>query len=239
MWKPILAGAAALAIAGSSFVYAQQRDDNPRRGAYHNFTQEDRAAFTDARIAALRAGLRLTPEQEKNWPAFETALRDIAKARMDAREDWREARDERREARRGAYRGERQAEDRSADDNTADSGSVEHLRRQAERLSTAGANLKKLADAQEPLYQSLDDSQKNRFNLLSRILASHRPHVAQMRDHGREMRRMHERHHGGEGMRGMRERHHGGDGMRGPRGERGMHRGGDDNNTGMGGEERL
>src|SRR5439155_23574335 len=34
---------------------------------------EDVAAFTDARIAGLKAGLKLTPEQEKNWPAVEAA----------------------------------------------------------------------------------------------------------------------------------------------------------------------
>ena len=87
MWKPILAGTAALAIVGTSLVYAQQRDDGSSRWRGHGadrsanleLSQEDRAAFTDARIAALKAGLRLTPDQEKNWPAFETALRDIAK----------------------------------------------------------------------------------------------------------------------------------------------------------------
>src|SRR5262245_13452039 len=85
MWKPILAGTAASAIAGTSLAYAQRRDrdgaGNHRRGT--NFSQEDRSAFTDARIAALKVGLRLTPEQEKNWPAYETALRDISKARME------------------------------------------------------------------------------------------------------------------------------------------------------------
>jgi hypothetical protein len=39
------------------------------------------SAFTDARIAALKTALRLTPEQEKNWPAVEQALRDISKER--------------------------------------------------------------------------------------------------------------------------------------------------------------
>jgi hypothetical protein len=51
-------------------------------GAHHpKFSAEDFAAFTDARIAALKAGLKLTPEQEKNWPALEAALRERAKAR--------------------------------------------------------------------------------------------------------------------------------------------------------------
>ena len=39
------------------------------------------AAFTDARIAALKAGLELTPDQAKNWPAFEQALRDMVQLR--------------------------------------------------------------------------------------------------------------------------------------------------------------
>ena len=30
----------------------------------------------DAHLAGLKAGLKLTAEQEKNWPAFETAIRE-------------------------------------------------------------------------------------------------------------------------------------------------------------------
>jgi len=181
MWKSVVAGAAALAIAGTSLVYGQQRDHGPgaerHAQAHRGLSQEDRAAFTDARIAALKAGLRLTPEQEKNWPAFESALRDIAKMRQE----------------RIAAR--RQDEPRSADP-------VERLRRQADAMTKAGENLKRLADAQEPLYQSLDDSQKKRFNLLARVLTSHHGQFAQMRDrHHRMMRRMHERHHGDDGDR--------------------------------------
>ena len=44
---------------------------------------EDRAAFTDARIAAVHAGLKLTPDQEKLWPPVEAAVRDFAKMRID------------------------------------------------------------------------------------------------------------------------------------------------------------
>ena len=42
----------------------------------------DITAFTDARIAALKAGLELTPDQAKNWPPFEQALRDMAQLRI-------------------------------------------------------------------------------------------------------------------------------------------------------------
>jgi zinc resistance-associated protein len=163
MWKPAIVGAAALAIAGSSLVYAQQRDQG---GARWRPSQEDRAAFTDARIAALKAGLRLTPDQEKNWPAFETALRDIAKMHGE----------------RGAAM---QQNERRSDDPTV------QLRRHAEMMTNVGESLKRLADTEEPLYQSLDDSQKNRFRLLSRVLTSHRPHFAQRQGRGG---------HGGRGM---------------------------------------
>jgi zinc resistance-associated protein len=217
MWKPILAGAAALAITGSSLVYAQPRDQG---GGRWRPSQEDRAAFTDARIAALKAGLRLTPDQEKNWPAFETALRDIATMHSEHRSAMQ------------------QSEPRSDDP-------AVRLRRQAEMMSNAGATLKRLADAQEPLYQSLDDSQKNRFRLLSRILTSHHAHFAMMGGQGgRGMMQDHhgmmQDHHGMRGDRGMmRERNRDGDEGRGSRRMRGGDRGQGGGMNGMGTEEQL
>jgi hypothetical protein len=38
----------------------------------------DKTAFLNARIAALKAVLALTPDQEKLWPPVETAIRDAA-----------------------------------------------------------------------------------------------------------------------------------------------------------------
>src|SRR5215475_11294369 len=82
MWKAIVAGTAALAIAGTSLVYAQQRGG--RDGAQRwQPNIEDLRAFGEARLAGLKAGLMLTPEQEKNWPAFEQAAREFGKLRMD------------------------------------------------------------------------------------------------------------------------------------------------------------
>jgi hypothetical protein len=173
MWKAILAGAAAVAIAGTSLVYAQQRHDGPARWRP---SQEDVGAFTDARIAALKAGLRLTAEQETAWPGFEAALRDIAKARMERRLS-------------------RQSEPRPSDP-------VERLRRQADALTTAGTALTRLADAQEPLYNSLDEGQKRRFQALAQLLAPRHMRLAET--HGRDRRGggHHEHHRGHHGPRG-------------------------------------
>src|SRR6266404_3254836 len=80
MKKILLAGIAAIAIAGSTMVYAQHRQ------WFHEYARmnpEDRAAFVDARIAAVKAGLKLTPDQEKLWPPVEAAVRDFAKLRID------------------------------------------------------------------------------------------------------------------------------------------------------------
>src|ERR1700758_4937456 len=82
MWKAIVAGTAALAIAGTTLVYAQQRGGRDF-GQRWQPNAEDMRAFGEARLAALKAGLTLTAEQEKNWPAFEQAARDYGKLRMD------------------------------------------------------------------------------------------------------------------------------------------------------------
>jgi zinc resistance-associated protein len=143
MWKAIVAGSAALAIAGTSLVYAQQRGgrDGMMQGWQPN--TEDMRAFGEARLAALKAGLMLTPEQEKNWPAFEQAARDLGKQRME---------------RISAMR------NRGASDDP-----VERLRQRATAMSDTGAALKKLADATDPLYKSLDENQKRRFAILNRL----------------------------------------------------------------------
>lgn len=173
MWKPILAATAAIAVLGTTLVAAQQRPDNPDRRWRPSL--EDRAAFTDARIAALRAGLRLTPDQEKLWPAYEAALRDLAKSRA-----------ERAEARQSGPR---------------PTDPVERLRRQADALTDMGTGLKRLADAQEPLYKSFDESQKNRFRMLASMLATRPMRLADRgydRHHGDRGRHWH--HRGGPGQ---------------------------------------
>ncbi len=161
MLKPVIAATAMLAIAGSSIVYAQQRfgdhrgfaDRGPRAERGHWPSAEDMAAFADARIAALKAGLELTPDQAKNWPGFEQALRDMVQLRM-----------QRMQA--------RQAGDQQTQTPTTP---FDRLARRADEMEKTSAALKRIADAGSPLYQSLTDAQKNRFTMLARILRPH-PH---------------------------------------------------------------
>jgi hypothetical protein len=76
-------------LSGTAFA-ATPATDQPTQAGDHGFSPEDRAAFQDARVAALKAGLKLTPAQEKAWPAVEGALRDLFKARADRAAEWRE-----------------------------------------------------------------------------------------------------------------------------------------------------
>jgi LTXXQ motif family protein len=148
MKKILLAGVAALAIAGSTVVYAQHR---PWFHDHVRMSPEDRAAFTDARIAAVHAGLKLTPDQDKMWPPLEAAVRDFAKMRMD-----------RANARMKAK------EDDGKDAQQADDP-VGRLRSRADNMATTAAALKKIADAADPLYKTLDEGQKRRLKILTHM----------------------------------------------------------------------
>jgi zinc resistance-associated protein len=173
MLKTVLAGVTMLALAGGSFVYAQQRGDNGPRGHRWKMSEQDRGAMTDARIAALKAGLKLTPDQEKNWPALEKALRDRATMRSD-----------RLAARASA--------DKPRDP-------IERLKLRAETMTQRGTTMKQVADAAAPLYGSLDEGQKRRFTMLARLDGPrvHRGH--HWRDHGGKRGMMHHRDHGSAG----------------------------------------
>jgi LTXXQ motif family protein len=119
----------------------------------------DHKAMLDAKLAGLKAGLKLTPDQEKLWGPFEAAVRAAADMRMEHMEEMMA----------------RMHDMRAGDDMEKEGGEfgermspVERLDRLANRLSEAGAALKKVADAAKPLYDSLDEEQKRVFGFLSR-----------------------------------------------------------------------
>ena len=180
MKKFAIAAVAVLSIAGSGVVYAQ----------YHRFSEhmhhmrmnpEDRAAFVDARIAAVHAGLKLNADQEKLWPAVETAVRDFAKQRID-----------RANARMNA----------APSDADKPDDPVARLRQRADDMAATSAALKKIADAADPLYKTLDAGQKRRLA----ILTHHRGPFG-----GEGWRHRFTDRGGMGGMDHMMERHHGGD----------------------------
>jgi zinc resistance-associated protein len=178
MWKAVVVGIGALAVASTTILMAQDRGPGGQRrmdfvqgdqagghrwsggrggpdmmggGEQRQWTADDMRAFAEARIAALKAGLALKPDQERNWPAFEQALRSRAKDRID------------------------RMQARAAAPPQPVTDPVERLKRGADAATRRGAALKQLADAAAPLYQSLDDAQKNRFRILAHF--GHRRHM--------------------------------------------------------------
>ncbi len=113
--------------------------------------QADQQTLLDAKLAGMKAGLQLTPDQEKLWTPFESAVKAADKSRLDAMGQMMQAR--------------RQGERMSP---------IDHLAAMAGRLSEAATNIKTIADAAKPLYASLDDSQKRSFAVLGRMLMPQR-----------------------------------------------------------------
>jgi LTXXQ motif family protein len=103
-------------------------------------TAEQIVANSDAYIDRIKAELSLTPEQEKNWSAFNSAMHylghngaerlnlRIARAKRDPPDDI-----------------------------------VEQMRNEAQFLVDRAADQRAVADAAEPLFTSLDDKQKTIF----------------------------------------------------------------------------
>jgi hypothetical protein len=175
MRKFAIAAVAVLAIAGSTAVYAQHRHWGH---GFSRISPEDRAAYADARIAAVHAGLKLTADQEKLWPPVEAAVREFAKLRID-----------RANARMNAPR------DDSSQAKPEDP--VARLRDRAETMAATAGAMKKIAEAADPLYKTLDDGQKRRLAVLTRMDRGFGGRGG-WRHHEREMggERDSDRHHG-------------------------------------------
>ena len=100
----------------------------------------DRAAFLDARLAAVKAGLELTADQEKLWAPVEQTVRDGVAQAVQMRQK---------------FAGGQQA-----------ANPIQRLRRISE-ITTARANfLRSFADAAQPFYAKLTPAQKHRLPML-------------------------------------------------------------------------
>ena len=130
-------------------------DEARRRG-------DDRRAYVEAGIAALHAGLLLTPAQQTLWPPVETALRGLAATRGGMRHG--RGREGGREEGGGREGSRREGRDGFADP-------VARLKERGARLVASGQAMEKLADASAPLLAALTPEQKERVpRLLGRIM---------------------------------------------------------------------
>jgi LTXXQ motif family protein len=150
MKSPIISALALAVALGSTIVIAVRADaqqggsarrmERMDRAPPTGLSAADRAAFLDARLAAIKAGLQLTPDQEKMWPAVEKAVRDGATRLRDL-----------------AAR---------ARDYQRPSDPIERLSRMAEAAKARGDSLAAIVEAARPLYASLGEDQKRRLPML-------------------------------------------------------------------------
>jgi hypothetical protein len=149
--KVIAAGLAALFVTVSPLAHAQQTSTVGDAG---RLSQADMNALTDARVLIVKAALQLTPDQEKLWPPIEQAIRKRAKDRQERIEGFMSQTTEGR-AQSGSV------------DPLLNRTPVELMQRRAENLEQRAADLKKLAEAWQPLYQTLTQDQKRRMAALA------------------------------------------------------------------------
>jgi LTXXQ motif family protein len=161
MLKIIAAGVTAFLVTASPLAHAQAPSPGVRLPA------TDLVTYTDMQINLVKAALQLTPEQEKYWPAIEDAIRAAA---------------QNRQARIAAV-GKRLAELRQNPiEILQTSDPVDALQRRADSLAQRSADLKKLADAWQPLYASLVPDQKKRMASLTLFVLREMSNAMQQRD---------------------------------------------------------
>jgi len=145
MWKLAAAGVTAIFVTGSPLTYAQSFsvETHERLGA------GELKALTDLRIDLVKGALQLTPEQAKYWPTIEEAI--------STRAQNRQARIEKLVETVG------QRADDSPMEILRNRDPVRFLNRRADALAQRSADLKRLADAWQPLYGTLSQEQKRRM----------------------------------------------------------------------------
>jgi hypothetical protein len=179
--KPLqtIAGAALLALAASAAqaqtAPAPADGGQPRAAAPADrepgrrppLTAADREAFTDARIAGIQAGLKLSADQQRLWPPLEQAIRAQAAARaarIEARLARMQERRQRREERQAARPDLMQRLEQRA----------ERADRRADQVEKRAETLQGLVAALRPFWASLNEDQRRILPILMRDRESRR-----------------------------------------------------------------
>lgn len=191
MKKIVTLAAAALIAASGTYAVAQGAgpggpggsgagQERPARPERPRMSQDDFNRFVDARIAGIKAGLRLTADQERLWQPVEDAIRRNASERFTRMEQFRANRDQNQQL-----------------------DFMQRLERRGTMMTENAQRTSALATAMRPLWDTFNEDQKR---IAPRLL---RQAVGGMgwrgdrrgdRFHGRDHQRMGMMHHGGPGM---------------------------------------
>jgi len=147
MKKLVLSAIAAAALAGSAFTLPALAASDTAAAPAAESSMAEPGFLLDAKLAGMQAALKLTPEQQKLWPAFESAVRDGVKLRMEMM---------------GVMREKMKSGERPSP--------IDMLTQMSDHLEKASQAIKHVVDAAKPLYDSLNDDQKSHFGPLLHML---------------------------------------------------------------------
>ena len=144
MLKSIVIGTTTLFLTASSIANAQSSQTSSPAPATQRLNANEQSTLMDMRVDLVKAALQLTPDQEKYWPAVESAIR---------------ARAEDRKARLAKIGG-RRADNETRVEALRNRDPITFLQRRSEALAERSADLDKLAEAWQPLYKTLTPEQR-------------------------------------------------------------------------------
>jgi hypothetical protein len=187
MKKIALLATAALMATTGTIAFAQNQGGTPapvqpapqqeNRQGPPRMSEGDFNRLLDARVAAIKAGLKLSADQERLWTPVENAIRTSATERFSNVQQRRENRDERR----------------SQD-------FMQRLEQRSTRMTEGSQRFSAVATALRPLWDSFSEDQKRIAPRLMReaIDGGSGWNKRGGRHHGRDGRHAGMRHHGGD-----------------------------------------
>jgi hypothetical protein len=138
MRKSMIIFMSAVLLTGTALTGSAVARDRSDRSELTANQLADRA---DVQTAKLKVDLNLTADQEKNWSGFASAMQDMSRKQADRLIAMRDA-----HAQQGAK-----------------FDVLDEMRKNADAQIERSNDRKKLADAAQPLYATLNDQQKQRF----------------------------------------------------------------------------
>lgn len=143
--KPLASLALVLPLAAALSFSAQAQTKHNRP------TLTQLVAHDEARIAQLKANLRIAEEQERDWTRFEAALKGISKKRAERRlalmDEW---------------------DKRETETDRKPMSHAEALRKHADALELRASEIRAIADSSEPLSEKLNDRQRQQVDQIIR-----------------------------------------------------------------------
>lgn len=148
MRKFLLVSAAVAGLTAAAFApsaLAASATPSLPTAAQMQVIQQRQSVLLEAHLVGMKAGLKLTADQATKWPAFEAAIRDAAKGRAD-----------------------RSLQARERMTQATPPTPLERMSLSADHLDKHATELRAVAQAGQPLFDSLSEAQKHDFGPLMR-----------------------------------------------------------------------